>query len=589
MTMHGDIQIPLHDPGRIIKITGEESVLYRCSMLRVFNTVRIVVSLLFLLGYVLSGLDKNSLLLLFPFGMEPAEWFLLLTVLYLSALGTHWILSLRAPVSEQLFLSNALFDIVLLSLLVINVGMSGNTSLLMLIVLSSVLLTSLTLTVRQALVYAIVLALCWIVVSGCLRMLSLSIWPQLEALSWGTRISKFTALFFEHADLLLEPLLLGIGMSFLALLVSYLSTQGRDNRINAELNRSYTRQLRKMNDSIIEDMQNGLLVISNDGAILTLNRQARTIFGMLEQEKVPRFLGELMPELAQRFGRWQHMRFNDSRTLPIGKGSYSLNFSALKSDDMSLTLLMLESIDESYQRVRETRLASLGRLTAGIAHEIRNPLSSVQSAADLLEEMSEDPKIHFLTDKIRNNTQRMNNIISDILNLFSDKPRNTKLIRLNLFLQRIIAEARMNNETSKASIRADIDATNEYAVFFDAGHLEQILHNLMLNAVKHARRDDVEIIVRTRLGDVGRFLYIDIQDNGCGVAAEDEEKIFEPFFSKRHGTGLGLYLVREMCVANQAQIVYVRKSVGACFRLTMERYLANHNGEDEFMYRGNPS
>ena len=221
-------------------------------------------------------------------------------------------------------------------------------------------------------------------------------------------------------------------------------------------------------------------------------------------------------------------------------------------------------------------------MTAGIAHEIRNPLSSVQSAADLLEEMSDDPKIHFLTGKIRNNTQRMNTIISDILNLFSDKPRNTQLIRLNPFLQRIIQEAQTNNETGATTILADIAATQDYAVFFDIGHLEQILHNLMLNAVKHARRDNVEITIRTRLGDVGRFLYIDIQDNGCGVAAEDEERIFEPFFSKRHGTGLGLYLVREMCVANQAQIVYVRRESGACFRLTMERYLASDNNEDDY-------
>ena len=173
------------------------------------------------------------------------------------------------------------------------------------------------------------------------------------------------------------------------------------------------------------------------------------------------------------------------------------------------------------------------------------------------------------------------NGFADILNLFSDKPRNTKLIPLNPFLQAVISEARTNDETSRAKIRSDMDATKEYAVFFDAGHLEQILHNLMLNAVKHAGRDDVEITVRTRIGDVGRFLYIDIQDNGRGVGADDEERIFEPFFSKRHGTGLGLYLVREMCVANQAQIVYVRKEIGACFRLTMERYLANEDDPNE--------
>ena len=576
-----DLQIPLHDPGRIIKITGEESMHYRAAMLRVFNVVRIVTALLFMLGFILS--DQASRSPLHGIGFGGTSWFVLLVLIYITVLGVHWFVSLHDPVSDRLLLSNALFDLLLMAALIIQLGAFSNTSLLMMTILSTVLLSALTLTLRQSIFYGISIILLWTGVGGCLLILPQIPWQQLRALNAYDRLSTIATALGQNTHLYHEPALIAFGTAFLALLVSYLSTQGRDNRINAELNRSYTQQLRKMNDSIIEDMQNGLIVVSGDSAILTLNRQARTIFGLSEQGKVPRTLGELLPEMARRFGRWQHMRYNDSRTIDIGKGSYSLSFNALRSDeDMQLTLLMLESIDESYQRVRETRLASLGRLTAGIAHEIRNPLSSVQSAADLLEEMSDDPKIHFLTGKIRNNTQRMNTIISDILNLFSDKPRNTQLIRLNPFLQRIIREAQTNNETGATTILADIAATQDYAVFFDIGHLEQILHNLMLNAAKHARRDNVEITVRTRLGDVGRFLYIDIQDNGCGVAAEDEERIFEPFFSKRHGTGLGLYLVREMCVANQAQIVYVRRESGACFRLTMERYLASDNNEDDY-------
>ena len=576
-----DLQIPLHDPGPIIKITGEESMHYRAAMLRVFNVVRIVAALLFMLGFILS--DQAARSPLHGIGLGGTSWFVLLVLIYITVLGVHWFVSLHDPVSDRLLLSNALFDLLLMAALIIQLGAFSNTSLLMMTILSTVLLSALTLTLQQSIFYGISILFLWTGAGGCLLILPQIPWQQLRALNAYDRLSTITTALGQNTHLYHEPALIAVGTAFLAVLVSYLSTQGRDNRINAELNRSYTQQLRKMNDSIIEDMQNGLIVVSGDSAILTLNRQARTIFGLSEQGKVPRTLGELLPEMARRFGRWQHMRYNDSRTIDIGKGSYSLSFNALRSDeDMQLTLLMLESIDESYQRVRETRLASLGRLTAGIAHEIRNPLSSVQSAADLLEEMSDDPKIHFLTGKIRNNTQRMNIIISDILNLFSDKPRNTQLIRLNPFLQRIIQEAQTNNETGATTILADIAATQDYAVFFDIGHLEQILHNLMLNAVKHARRDNVEITIRTRLGDVGRFLYIDIQDNGCGVAAEDEERIFEPFFSKRHGTGLGLYLVREMCVANQAQIVYVRRESGACFRLTMERYLASDNNEDDY-------
>ena len=579
MLLKGDVQIPLHDPGRIVKITGEESLLYRAAMLRVFNVVRVVVIMLFLLGFSLVGGGTGKIL---PLGLGSTEWFSALVILYVAAMAAHWIWSLRTPVSEKVFLSNALWDIFLLGLIVLNLGLLNNTNLLMLSVLNAVLLSAMTLTMRQSLIYATILLLVWITVAAILQALPLVPWQKLGDPSLGDSLSYLFSALEHHNVGWFEPVILAVGMALLVLLVCYLSTQGRDNRINVELSRRYSSQLRKMNDSIIEDMQNGLLVVSGDSSIITLNRQARTIFGLHEQSKVPRSLGELLPELAKRFGRWQHMRFNDSRTLDIGKGSYSISFNALKSDDeQPLTLLMLESIDESYQRVRETRLASLGRLTAGIAHEIRNPLSSVQSAADLLEEMSDDQKIHFLTEKIRNNTQRINNIISDILNLFSDKPRNTQLIPINGFLRRIINDARNNDETRRATIRADIDATKEYAVFFDAGHLEQILHNLMYNAMRHSGRDDVEITVRTRVGDVGRFLYIDIQDNGRGVARDDEEKIFEPFFSKRHGTGLGLYLVREMCVANQAQIVYVRKDIGACFRLTMERYLANEDDPHE--------
>ena len=537
--LRDDIQIPLHDPGRIIKITGEESVLYRASMLRVFNVVRVVVVMLFLLGFILTGGGTGKVL---PFGLGGTNWLSALITLYVAVMSLHWLGSLRTPVSEKIFLSNAVCDAFVLGLLILNLGLLNNSSLLMLSILNAVLLSAMTLTVRQSVVYGVALVVIWMMVAAILQAVPLVPWQKMGEMPWSACFSQLLAALGHDSLSWLEPAVIATGMALLAVLVSYLSTQGRDNRINAELSRNYTRQLRKMNDSI----------------------------------------SELLPELTKRFGRWQHMRFNDSRTLDIGKGSYSLSFNALKTDeDMPLTLIMLENIDESYQRVRETRLASLGRLTAGIAHEIRNPLSSVQSAADLMEEMSEDPKVHFLTDKIRNNTQRINNIISDILNLFSDKPRNTKLIPLNPFLQAVISEARTNDETSRAKIRSDMDATKEYAVFFDAGHLEQILHNLMLNAVKHAGRDDVEITVRTRIGDVGRFLYIDIQDNGRGVGADDEERIFEPFFSKRHGTGLGLYLVREMCVANQAQIVYVRKEIGACFRLTMERYLANEDDPNE--------
>lgn len=272
------------------------------------------------------------------------------------------------------------------------------------------------------------------------------------------------------------------------------------------------------------------------------------------------------------------MQLNDHNAINLPSGEYTVSFSALKMEAQTgMTLVTFENTEESYQRVRETRLASLGRLTAGIAHEIRNPLGAIQSATELLEESSGDREtLLFLTEKIRKNIKRVNSIIHDILNMFSDKPRNTQLIAINPFLAKVALEVADNHEMQQTRILLETSASHGYAVYFDPSHLQQILHNLMLNAVKHNRDRAITIILRTRLAQIGRHLYIDVEDNGKGIASEDCERVFEPFFSKDQGTGLGLYMVREMCMANRAQIVAVPKEGGACLRITTERYRAEN-------------
>ena len=129
--LRDDIQIPLHDPGRIIKITGEESVLYRASMLRVFNVVRVVVVMLFLLGFILTGGGTGKVL---PFGLGGTNWLSALITLYVAVMSLHWLGSLRTPVSETIFLSNAVCDAFVLGLLILRTGgfMVGDRGLLLL-------------------------------------------------------------------------------------------------------------------------------------------------------------------------------------------------------------------------------------------------------------------------------------------------------------------------------------------------------------------------------------------------------------------------------------------------------------------------
>ncbi|MDO4775850.1 MAG: ATP-binding protein [Cardiobacteriaceae bacterium] len=570
--------IPLHDPLYIESLMLEESLAYRQRLQRWVNRLRLFTVVLSALMFLASGkMPREGLNELLAF-LPQTQAIIIFGFLYIAILVAHQIV-LRKPIErEWIFLTNAALDFFALFALLMCFSITEHWSIMAMLLISTLLLSLLVLTFRQALILAVVTLIILMLAFLVWRLSPYITQSILDPLPLSTRLHNIRKDIANNLNLLLEPWMAFSAIATIIALVGYLSEQARENKIRAMVNHRFNEQLRKLNESVIEDMQSGFLVVNAKGVIITCNQRIRHIFQLGRDEKISYNISSLSPVIAQRFGRWLHMQLNDHNAINLPSGEYTVSFSALKMEAQTgMTLVTFENTEESYQRVRETRLASLGRLTAGIAHEIRNPLGAIQSATELLEESDGDREtLIFLTEKIRKNIKRVNSIIHDILNMFSDRPRNTQLIAINPFLAKVAMEIADNHEMQQTRILLETAASHGYAVYFDPGHLQQILHNLMLNAVKHNRDRTITIILRTRLAQVGRHLYIDVEDNGTGIASEDCERIFEPFFSKDQGTGLGLYMVREMCMANRAQIAALPKEGGACLRITTERYRAEN-------------
>lgn len=578
--------IPLHDLALLDVVVVEQIQEHRIALLKGINLARIIFALCLIGVFYLLGSKPTSIQLISGSDavlQAPSYSFLVAVFCYIFILLMHLFALKTNNALRWTFLSCAFFDAVFIYIVLKALAINQVDSLDFVLALCSLLLSVLTLNFRESVMLGVMLGLLMLVVFFYQRMVPYVELSVLTEQTLSTQFRQIAADIWAHNERLVDPVIFSFGLMLMTAIVGYLASQARDNRISSKISVRYNQQLRALNDSIIEESQSGLVVVNANGLIVTLNKQARDIFRIFSKKDLPRTLSQLSDELAKRFGRWLHMQFNDNRMIEVRSGQYSAKFSSLSPQkDLKLTLITLESIEESMQRVRETRLVSLGRLTAGIAHEIRNPLASVQSAAEILQEDATDKQVIFLADKITTNAKRMNVIISDILNMFSDKPRNTRLIDLNMFIERIVAEARHDVLTKEAQIFTQLEASDGYAIYFDPGHLSQIVTNLIMNSINHGRVQNVQVLLKTQISKIGRQVYLDVIDNGLGVKKEDQDRIFEPFYSKRNSTGLGLYLVREMCVANQAQIVYLRPRRGACFRITMERYLSDGSPlEDE--------
>ena len=251
------------------------------------------------------------------------------------------------------------------------------------------------------------------------------------------------------------------------------------------------------------------------------------------------------------------------------------SFAPLDQDGGGRSLIFLEDNRAQAQRAQQLKLASLGKLTAGIAHEIRNPLGAASHAAQLLRETcSLDTQAGRLAEIIITHTGRINEIVENVLKLSRQQPAQGVRFELQSWVREFVRDYEALPD-SGASLEIDTGASA--TVEFDATHLHQVLVNLLDNALRHSEQHCgirwARILTDTDPGS-GRP-WLEVQDRGAGITTAQRERLFEPFFNTSHnGTGLGLYISRELCEMNHATLEYREESAaqgeettGARFRI----------------------
>ncbi|HHH35291.1 MAG TPA: ATPase [Gammaproteobacteria bacterium] len=364
--------------------------------------------------------------------------------------------------------------------------------------------------------------------------------------------------------------LLGAGFFATAILAHGLARRLRESEALAERRGVDLANMAQLTEYIIQRMQTGILVIDGNGRIRLANHSARALLDNPRLE-AGETLPAAAPPLAEQMRRWEQDPEAPPcpfRATPAG-ASLLPRFARLGSTSGSGILVFLEDTAATTQQAQQMKLASLGRLTASIAHEIRNPLGAISHAGQLLAESSHlDPADLRLTQIIQEHSRRVNTIIENILQLGRGGRSQPETLHLRPWLEQFIAGFCLSEQLDPGRIRLEIHPADT-CVRVDAGQLHQILWNLCHNGIHHGGgAHQGRLILRGGLTPDTHSPYLEIIDNGPGIREQDMEHIFEPFFTTAEGgTGLGLYIARELCEGNQARLHCLPAAEGACFRI----------------------
>ncbi|HUW76250.1 MAG TPA: HAMP domain-containing sensor histidine kinase, partial [Gallionella sp.] len=229
-------------------------------------------------------------------------------------------------------------------------------------------------------------------------------------------------------------------------------------------------------------------------------------------------------------------------------------------------VIFLEDMRRVRAEAQQIKLAALGRLTANIAHEVRNPLSAISYATELLQEELADSRNRRLLQIVLDNTLRINQIVENVMQLNRRDRAQPEIFGLSAVLRNFVEEFDL------AERHAGVMQLHEMTpgeVSFDRGHFRQVLWNLCSNALRYGRKVPGSLVLKMG-AENGRVTLV-VQDDGPGITAEHQGKLFEPFFTTaQNGTGLGLYIAKELCEANGARLEYHADAArpGACFCIT---------------------
>lgn len=362
--------------------------------------------------------------------------------------------------------------------------------------------------------------------------------------------------------------------------ITYLSTaalcytlgkQLRESEALAERRGEQVSNLAQVNELVIRRLASGVIVVDAQGKVKLINEAAWHLFG--EPSPGEHDLAALSPALAERLRRWKQRPIDDPS--PISGGAeqtdYLPRFSRLGGAD-GLVLIFLDDTSLLSRRAQQLTLSALGRLSASIAHEIRNPLGAISHAAQLLQESEAIADTdRRLLDIILSHCQRMNGIVENVLGLARRERSRPERIDLTQWTLQTVADYRRGHFLEESTLRAQVPDRPLWSMF-DPRQLQQVVAALVGNALIYGHDEHLpaRIVVACGISASGAPT-IEVLDHGPGVPDSLVGQIFEPFFTTSEiGSGLGLYVAKQICEANQATLSYSRViGGGSCFRITL--------------------
>lgn len=336
--------------------------------------------------------------------------------------------------------------------------------------------------------------------------------------------------------------------------------------------------LAKTNALITQQMPNGVLVIDQHQQLRHYNAQACKLLGLDESQLLAAVelaspLEELMPTVTQllKTASVGTLAAQDAIKLSMNNRDLGIRFYAVSENIDNGVVIFIEDWSQIQTQAHQVKLAALGRLTANIAHEIRNPLSAISHATQLLQEDNAEPATQRMLQIISDNVQRLDQIIKDVLELNRRDRTNQEVCTLNNFLHEFHQQFCAVEKIDLQHFTLEMPS-KPCSVVFDRRHLNQILWNLCKNGWRHCQKTNQSLQLKVSQDKTGQFIHVMIKDDGSGLDPKIQPHLFEPFITtEKTGTGLGLFIARELADANGARLHYSSNSHGTQFILIIKK------------------
>jgi two-component system sensor histidine kinase PilS (NtrC family) len=373
----------------------------------------------------------------------------------------------------------------------------------------------------------------------------------------------------DSTSSLAERIMFSVSFLAIAMLTYLLGRQMRASQALAERRGVELADLAEINELIIRRMRNGVIVVDAEGRLRLANEAALLLLG--EAGEGERNLAVAAPELARRLAKWREDGNNDDTPLRLGPEAEVLPRFARLLANSEAALVFLDDTSMVSRRAESMTLATLGRFSASLAHEIRNPLAAISYATQLLEESRDivdgDRR---LLEIVGQQCARTNGIVESVLGIARRERANPEHVDLVAWVRRFIDDYQQMLPPESGSVHA-IHATAALPALVDPRHLQQVCTVLLQNALHYGRLPSDPARVTLVIHALGGKPAIDVVDRGPGIPEALRPRLFRPFYTtSEHGTGLGLYIARELCVANEATLDHVPvPGGGSCFRIVL--------------------